>query len=109
MLVAEARVATERSSRYLAQLCRHISLVARTHPQMRARAECSDRRGEISFGQARCVVRAEPGALVLRAEAPDEQSLDELQRRVAGRLEQIGRRDRLTVTWKPIADERTHP
>jgi hypothetical protein len=55
----------------------------------------------ISFGWGRCTLRADPGVLSLRAEAPDEERLQQLQQRVADRLEQVGRRDRLTVTWTP--------
>jgi hypothetical protein len=99
VLIAEARVDTDRSSRYLVQLCRHVSEAARTHPQMPAHAEWSDQRGVISFGPGRCTLRADSGVLTLRAEAPDEDSLRQLEQRVADRLEQIGRRDRLTVTW----------
>jgi hypothetical protein len=101
MLTAEARVETERSSRYLVQLCRHVDLVAQTHPQMQAHVEWSDDRGVISFGGGRCTLRADAGVLTLRAEAPDEASLHQLEQRVAGRLEQVGRRDRLTVAWTP--------
>lgn len=101
MLTAEASVATERSSRYLFQLCRHITLVRQTQPQMRANVEWSDDHGLISFGWGRCTLRAEPGVLTLRAEAVDEASLHQLERRVADRLEQVGRRGRLTVTWAP--------
>ncbi len=99
MLIAEATVATDRPSRYLVQLCRHIKLAAQTHPQMQAHVEWSDDRGLISFGLGRCTLRADPGVLTLRAEAPDEESLHRLERRIADRLEQVGRRDRLTVTW----------
>ncbi len=101
MLIAEAHVETERSSRYLEQLCRHVNLVAQRHPQMQAQVEWSEDRGVISFGGGRCTLRADPGVLTLRAEAPDEESLHQLEQRVAGRLEQVGRRDRLTVTWSP--------
>jgi hypothetical protein len=103
MLIAEASVATERSRRYLVQLCKHVSLVARINPRMHA--EWSDDRGVISFGSGRCTLRAEPGVLTLRAEAPDEESLLQLEQRVADRLAQIGRRDRLTVAWKGHAHE----
>jgi hypothetical protein len=108
MLVAEARVPTGRSSRYLVQLCRHVRLAARAHPRLRARVEWSGDQGVICVDQGRCTLRAEPGVLVLRAEAPDEQSLRQVRQRVADRLEQVGRRDRLTVTWTPADDERTH-
>jgi hypothetical protein len=108
MLSAEARVATGRSSRYLVQLCRHIDQVARANPQMRAHVEWSDDHGLLDFGWARCELRAEPDALVLRAEAGDENGLRELERRVADRVEQIGRRDGLTVTWTPPPGGRVH-
>jgi hypothetical protein len=104
MPIAEARVATDRSSRYLVQLCQHVSLVAQAHPQMQALTEWSDDRGVISFGSGRCTLRADPGVLTLRAEAPDEEGLHQLEQRVADRLIQIGRRDRLMVTWIPLKD-----
>jgi hypothetical protein len=99
MLVAEAKVETERSSRYLVQLCRHVDAVARAQPQMQAHVEWSDDRGMISFDWGRCTLRAVLGVLTLHVEAADEESLHELEQRVGGRLQQIGRRDHLTVTW----------
>jgi hypothetical protein len=102
MLIAEARVETERSSRYLAQLCRHVQKVSQRNPDMQAHVEWSDDRGVISFRWGgRCTLRADPGTLTLRAEAPDEQSLRRVEDRVADRLEGFGRRDGLTVTWAP--------
>jgi hypothetical protein len=102
MLIAEARVATDRSSRYLGQLCQHVSLVARAHPQMQAHVEWSNDSGVISLGTGRCTLRADPGVLILRAEAPDEDSLHQLERHLADRLAQVGRRDQLNVTWRQV-------
>lgn len=104
MQTAEARVVTERSGRYLDQLCRHLDLMARAHPQLRVQVTWSETNGVISFDRGRCTLRAEHGVLALVAEAPDEERLHRLQRRIAVRLQQIGRRDRLTVTWTPTAD-----
>lgn len=101
MLNAEAPVKTERSSRYLAQLCRHVNKAAQANPQMQAHVEWSDTHGVISLGGGRCTLRADPGVLTLRAEAPDEEGLRRVEDRVADRLERIGRRDHLTVTWAP--------
>lgn len=47
----------------------------------------------ISLGTGRCTLRADPGVLTLRAEAPDEGSLRQIEQRVADRLEQ-GRQTR---------------
>jgi hypothetical protein len=99
MLTAEASVATERSSRYLMQLCRHLAHVARMHPQVQANVDWSEDHGLITFGFGRCVLHAHPAALILRAEATDAEGLLRIEQRVADRLTQIGRRDRLTVTW----------
>lgn len=99
MLFAEARVETERSSRYLVQLCRHVSKIARA--QMPARVEWSDDRGVISLDWGRCALRADPGLLTLRAEARDEESLRRLEQRIADRLERFGQAERLTVNWTP--------
>lgn len=99
MLTAEARVETERSSRFLAQLCEHVKQVTQSHAEMQANVEWSDDRGLIDFGWGRCTLRADPDALLLRAEASDEGSLQRIMQRVAERLERFGRRDQLAVTW----------
>ena len=99
MLIAEASVKTERPSRYLIQLCQHLSKVGRGNPQMPVRVDWTDDRGEISFDWGRCTLRAQPSVLALRAEAADEDALRVIQDRVADRLERIGSRDALTVAW----------
>lgn len=99
MLTAEASVPTDRAGRYLEQLCQHLEQIAQAHPQAPVRVEWSGEAGRISLGAATCALRADEYALTLRAEAPDDASLQEIQRRVAQRLEQIGRRDGLAVSW----------
>jgi hypothetical protein len=105
MLIAQAVVQTDRPSRYLVQLCQHVNLVAQANPHMRARVQWSDDEGLIEFDLGRCILRAETSGLRLRAEAPDAERLRQLQQRIAGRLEQIGRRDHLSVTWIPVTGE----
>ena len=101
MLIAEARVETDRSSDYLVQLCRHVKEAAHEHPQMQAHVEWSDDHGVVSFDWGRCTLHADPGLLMLRAEAPDEESLQRIERRVSNRLKRFGGRDQLTVPWTP--------
>ena len=57
MLTAEARVVTERSGRYLVQLCQHLNKVAQRNPQMQAHVEWSDDRDRSASAgaAARCV------------------------------------------------------
>jgi len=101
MQIAEARVETRRSSRYLVQFCKHVSRIAQKQPEMEAHVEWSDERGVISFAWGRCALRADPDALTLRAEASDEQYLQRVEHRVAELLERVGRQDHLSVTWMP--------
>lgn len=64
------------------------------------RAEWSetDGIGTVNFGQ--WTMHATPGELRLRAEADSEEDLRRIQDLVTARLEEIGRRDRLTVDWQ---------
>ncbi|MEU6251244.1 DUF2218 domain-containing protein [Streptomyces sp. NPDC047043] len=113
MPTAEARVETERASRYLVQLCRHAQQMGR-HSHYGARAhtggdahrppevqhvEWSDTHGTVRVSLGQWTMQATADALTLRAEADTEEDLQRIQQLVAGRIEKIGRRDRLTVTW----------
>jgi hypothetical protein len=55
----------------------------------------------ISLDRGRCALRALPGVLTLRAEAPDEDTLRRVVFPITDRLKRIGRRDHLRVTWTP--------
>lgn len=111
MPASEARVRTDRAGRYLAQLCNHGSQMSReaTHPPRGhggdappavRHADATDTDGLIDFDGGRCTLRATAEALTLTAEADDPQNLQRIQDGIARRLERIGRRDRLTVTWQ---------
>lgn len=114
---SHATVRTERAARYLTQLAGHttrmshgIRTLHRRHehgdgdgaapPEVR-RVEGSETRTVIDFGRGRCTVHATGEGLTLRAEAEDARQLQRIQDGVAKRLERIGRRDGLTVTWRP--------
>lgn len=111
MTIAEARIPTVRASRYLDQLCRHLSQMAQTRHQPPIRhgggdkppkiehIDYSDTYGTIRFAQGLCTLRATSDELMLRLEADDEDTLQRLQNGIAGRIEKIGRRDGLAVTW----------
>jgi hypothetical protein len=106
MLTAEGRVETDRARRYLAQLGQHAHrLGPRAHrgghtaPHIES-VDWSDTQGTLTFPWGRCVVEATEGALLLRAEAGDEESLRRIQDGVGRRIETVGRRDRLIVTWR---------
>jgi len=118
MPASQARVPSDRARRYLAQLCEHgekMSHRALHHvsrggedgdsPQAR-RAEHSDTDGIIDFGQGRCTLRATDTELLLRVEADDERHLRRIEGGIAARVERIGRRDKLSVTWTRSSEDR---
>lgn len=111
MPVAEARIRTDRASRYLAQLCGHtarISVLAHANRHgedaatpMPLRAECSETDGVIDFDRGRCTLRATTDELILLAEAGNQQDLLLIEEAIATRVQRIGRRDQLSLTWRP--------
>ncbi|MEU6323882.1 DUF2218 domain-containing protein [Streptomyces sp. NPDC047009] len=60
----------------------------------------SDTYGTIRFTGGLCTLHAASDALTLRVDANDEDTLRRLQNGITDRLEKIGRRDGLTVTWR---------
>lgn len=114
---AQARVRTDRATRYLTQLCGHAAqLGARHHSHrhgegatMPRRTECSGTDGVIEFDGGRCVLRATGEELVLVVEAEDEQRLRLVRNTIAVRVETIGRRDRLSLTWLPTPEAPDQP
>jgi cytochrome P450 len=107
---AQARIRTDRASRYLTQLCNHtaqISVLAHHNrhgdgaPATTPRhAECSDTDGVIDFDRGRCTLHATNEELILLAEADDQHDLRLIQDAIAARLQRIGRRDQLSITWQ---------
>lgn len=113
MLTAEARVATDRASRYLTQLCQHLGRMRSNHgPFLHARhqpptvqnVEWNGSSGEMRFENGQCTLEAHTDALVLRLTAIDEASLHALQQAITHRIATIGRRENLTVQWVPSGE-----
>jgi hypothetical protein len=105
MLIARARVATERPARYGKQLCEHLG--------RRLQTSWDGAHGEIPFadGSARCELDIDGDSLVLTAHGRDAAALAAVQD-VAGRhLERFGARSELAVRWEPAGgtEERTGP
>jgi hypothetical protein len=132
MLIAEARVETDRPGRYLTQLCQHLSNKGRhlgtgegrqmrhrpggdrgNHPQPGAaeqvRVEWSETDGTVSFPRGQCAMQATSDALVLRAEAADEETLQFIQDLITSHLDRFSRREHLTVAWQRAGAPATRP
>ena len=113
MPAAEARIPTPNAGRYLARLGQHVGKMGRRlHHQPRSHAgggappairhaRWSDTDATLALDRGQCTLHAEPGVLMLRAEADSEDNLTQIQDLIAGRLEKFGRREHLTVTWRP--------
>lgn len=125
MPTAEARLTTDRASRYLVQLCRHLGQMNHpTHPgRMTHRppgghggtppaaphVDHTDTHGTVRFPDGRWTLDATADTLTLRVDATDEAALRRLQDAIAARIETIGRRDGLQVLWQQPTDEGTPP
>jgi hypothetical protein len=97
MTSSDALVATGRADRYLEQFASHFA-----HQPGGIQAQLDgDGRLVIDFGDATCSMRATVDGLLLHAEAARPEELGQLQRRLADRIEQIGRRDGIAVLWSP--------
>ena len=109
MPTAEARIPTGQPSRYLIQLCRHASSInhktlrhagrALVRPEIQ-QAGWSGTHGTLTLGWGRCTMQAGPGTLTVRAEATDNESLQQIQDLISRNLERFGRREHLTVNWQ---------
>jgi hypothetical protein len=122
MPTTEARIETERPSRYLVQLCKHAAAMGSgagdgpghsprvhlrnmlTRREVGVRAEWSDAEGVITFEPwGRCTLEAGTNTLTLHVEARDEQDLRRIQDILTKDLDRIGRRENLAVNWATIA------
>jgi hypothetical protein len=114
MLTSQARVPTERASEYLTRLCLHLQEIKDKtgHPGMRRHLgsatgsrpeinlEWSETHAIAQIGPSRCMLQVEPGELTLRAEAPTEEALGQVQALFGGRLEKFGHREQVRVIWQ---------
>jgi hypothetical protein len=71
--------------------------------------ECTETVGTVHFAGGQLTMKATNDALILRVEASDADSLRRLQDGIAARLQTIGRRDRLTVTWFQLETDQIPP
>lgn len=111
MPTAEARLPTARADRYLTQLVQHLDHLG--HADHGGHSHASDGHGRpgvssvervgddatITFDVGVCRLLAGPDALTVRVQAVTAAQLEVLQELLAHRIETIGRRDELVVTW----------
>jgi len=63
--------------------------------------ERTDNRAEIEFDWGRCELAASPDILTVRVHVDDTDAVTAGQDLIGRRIETIGHRDHLRVTWRP--------
>lgn len=107
-VASTARVAVERPTTYLRQLCEHFADERQRHSAQEFEVTFDDQNGFIDFapvvsGSCRLYARQER-VLVVEASGNDQAALERVQRIVTKHLERFGRRDGLTVEWGPASE-----
>jgi hypothetical protein len=103
MIASTARVATERPSAHLKQLCEHFADASQRHSAQEFDVTFDDQEGFIDFAPvvvATCRLHArQEGVLAVEVSAGDQAALERVQRIVTKHLERLGA---LTVVeWRP--------
>jgi hypothetical protein len=120
LLASQAVIQTSDAARYLARLGQHAGKMRGGHPGLAAgrrlrhgprsarsgegppevqHAEWSADRGTVTLNWGRWTMDAAGATLTVRAEAAGEENLRRIQDLLTARLESLGRREHLTVTW----------
>lgn len=118
-VTAEAVIPTPDAARYIARLCRHATQMSghasqiSQHPRHRHRdggdagpprvqhAEWTATTGTVTLNWGQWTLHAGHGTLIIRAEADTAASLRRIQDLLTTRLEKLGKRENLTLTWQP--------
>jgi hypothetical protein len=108
MVASSARVATDRPTRYLKQLCEHFAHEAPRHSGHQLDVTFDDYEGFVDFapvvsGTLRLHAR-EQDALAVEASGTDRGALERVQRILTEHVERFGARDGLTVEWSPAGE-----
>lgn len=96
MIKAEARVRTERASRYLVQMCKHF--------RHKVEAEWTDVSGRVDFAPGLCHMRVEDGKLVIQCEAANERELGRVKYILGDHLTRFAWREEIEMTWEETRD-----
>ena len=86
-----AQIPTERSGRYLVQLCKHFA--------HKVPAEWDEASGHIQFEPGVCRIEADPASLVLHCEADSELGLAQIKAILEDHVTRFGWRESLTIEW----------
>jgi hypothetical protein len=103
MLASTARVATQRPTHYLKQICAHFADERQRHSAQEFEVTFDDDEGYVNFapvvsGTCRLDAR-QKDVLVVEVSGSDQAALERVQRIVTRHLERFTRRNGFTVEW----------
>lgn len=118
MPAAETSIPTDRAAVYLTRLCGHAAKMSaaagRLHHRPRGRAgggppqfkqvQQAGDEATVILDCGQWTMHAGPGQLSIRAQAPEQDSLQRIQDLLTARLLTLARREQLTFTWHPAPD-----
>lgn len=118
MPAAQTVISTSRAAAYLTRLCGHAgkmsTTASRLHHRPRAHARGAPPQVQhvrqdgdeatVTLDCGQWTMHAAPGQLSIRAQAPDQGSLQRIQDLLTTRILTLARREQLTITWHPDPD-----
>jgi hypothetical protein len=91
MYAAEARVSSDKASRYLVQLCKHFA--------HKIPAEYDETRGRVDFQPGLCLLTATENELVVTCEAGTVPELNRVKGIVEDHIVRFGWRETVAIEW----------
>ncbi len=91
MYAADARVNSDKASRYLIQLCKHFA--------HKTPAEYDGTQGRVDFRPGLCLLTASANELVVTCEASTASELDRVKYIVEDHIVRFGWREKIGVEW----------
>lgn len=92
MPMSRAEIATESGARVMNRLCKHWA--------HKLAVEQGEEESRVTFEEGSCVLRVEPGKLVVAVEALDEETLDRLEGVVDAHLQRMAGDAALAIVWE---------
>jgi hypothetical protein len=92
MPMSRAVIATESGARVMNRLCKHWA--------HKLEVEQGEEHSRVAFEGGSCVMRVEPGKLLVAIEALDEEVLDRLEGVVDSHLQRMAGDEELAIVWE---------
>jgi uncharacterized protein len=92
MPMSRAEIATEFGARLMNRLCKHWA--------HKLEVEQGEEESRVAFEGGSCVMRVEPGKLLVAVEALDEEVLDRLEGVIDAHLERMAGDEELAIVWE---------